>query len=471
MLATLGVASAQAALWACGAPGQQVKRRATEVSPELRTWLHDAVATLKGAGFATVHVLAASRQRTTSVIDVLSGGVARARCDGLVLTVRDRDGMLREQVTNDLSRDGISAAVKVLAGGAKPAKVDYGKTPAPFPRFKADPDVLTDEDILRRVAMLAIRDREQMSSRIVYSAAMLDIDDARVWSVAPGRDMQQRLVRVKQSITRVAWNGTRPIVSEAVRAWSGGIDDQNLDEDEIVAAREGALALMTPRAFEDKEYAFALEPAVFASVIDAAVQALFTSAAARRPEVASRLAVGSKVVSPLITVVDDPGVMTAYGGFRFDDAGELAAAMTLIERGQIAGRLDRSLRPGHVGRVQPAPSHLRIMPGAADVDALLPDGFVLEGPLGAVVDPTSDRLVIGVARAKERIAGKRTGRMFADIELVGDLPKLMTSVTALSKQTKTIGMREEVDGQPRWTSIDAPWLAGKGMLRARRRTT
>jgi predicted Zn-dependent protease len=322
---------------------------------------------------------------------------------------------------------------------------------------------------MRRVAALAMRDREQMSSRIVYSAAMLDIDDARVWSVAPGRDMQQRLVRVKQSITRVAWNGTRPIVSEAVRAWSGGIDDQNLDEDEIVAAREGALALMTPRAFEDKEYAFALEPAVLASVIDAAVQALFTSAAARRPEVASRLAVGAKVVSPLITLVDDPGVMTAYGGFRFDDAGEPAAAVTLIERGQIAGRLDRSLRPGHVGRVQPAPSHLRITPGAAEVDALLPDGFVLEGPLGAVVDPTSDRLVIGVARARERIAGKRTGRMFADIELVGDLSKLMTSVTALSKQTKTIGLRDEVGGQPRWISIDAPWLAGKGLLRARRR--
>jgi len=50
---------------------------------------------------------------------------------------------------------------------------------------------------------------------------MIDIDDATVWSVAQGRDLEQRLVRVRRSITRVAWNGTRPIVSEASRGWTG----------------------------------------------------------------------------------------------------------------------------------------------------------------------------------------------------------------------------------------------------------
>jgi len=465
----LGVASAQAALWACGAPAQRVVRRATEVNPELRTWLHDAVATLKGAGFSSVHVLAASRQRTTAAIDVLGAGVARARCDGLVITVRDRDGMLREQVTNDLSQAGIAAAVTVLAGGAKAASVDFGKTPAAFPRFRADPDVLADSDILARVGTLARRDRESLSSRIVYSAAVMDIDDARVWSVAPGRDMQQRLVRVKKSVTRVAWNGTRPVVSEVSRAWAGGLDEQDLDDDELVAAREGALALMTPRAFEDHEYAFALDPAVAASVIDAAVQSLFTVSAARRPEVAAVLPIGAKVMSPIITLVDDPGAAHAYGGFVFDDAGEPAAARTLIERGAIAARLDRMRRPGHVGRSDPYASHLRVTPGAIEQNDLLDDGFVLEGPLGAVVDPTSDRLVISVARARERVAGKRTGRMFAEIELVGELSKILGSVDGLSKQTKTIGIRDEVDGQPRWRSIETPWVRGKALLRARRR--
>ncbi|HEY5944187.1 MAG TPA: metallopeptidase TldD-related protein, partial [Kofleriaceae bacterium] len=462
VLASLGVVSAQAALWACGAPAKQVRRRSVDGHPELREWLHDAVATLRGAGLVAPHVLAVSRQRTTAAIDVLGAGVARSRCDGLVITVRDRDGMMREQVTNDLSRDGIAAAAKLLAGGAKPAAVTFGRTPAGFATPNPDPDLLSDGQILQRVAVLAARDRE-LSSRIVYSAALLDIDDARVWSVAPGRDQQQRLVRVRKSITRVAWNGTRPIVSEAARAWSGGIDDQDLDDDELVAAREGALALMTPSAFEDRQYAFALDPAVAASVIDAAVQALFTSSAARRPEVATRLGIGAKALSPIITLVDDPSVAGAYGGFQFDDAGEPGKPVTLIDRGQVAARLDRARRPGHVGLVQPIASHLRVAAGTTEQDQLLEDGFTLEGPLGAVVDPTSDRIVISVARARERVAGKRSGRMFAEIELVGELSKLMGSVTAVSKQTKTIGLRDEHDGQPRWRSIESPWLRGTGV--------
>jgi predicted Zn-dependent protease len=469
VLASLGVASAQL-LIACGAPTKPVRPRATDVSPELRTWLRDAVATLRGAGFSSVHVLAASRQRITAAMDVLGAGVARSRCDGVVMTVRDRDGAIREQVTNDLSREGIEAIVKALAGGAKPARVDFGPAPAPLPTFKADPEVLSDGQILAKVGALASRDRE-LSSRIVYSAALLDIDDARVWSVAPGRDLQQRLVRVRKSITRVAWNGTRPIVSEAARAWSGTIDDQDLADDELASAREGALALMTPRAFEDKEYGFALEPAVTAALADAVVHALLTSTAARRPEVAARAAVGAALTSPLITIVDDPRAAGAYGGFRFDDAGEPAGAVTLIDRGQVAGRLGRALRAGHVGRVQPVASHLRLAPGTVDQDQLLDDGFTLEGPVGVVVDPASNRLVIAVARARERVGGKRTGRMFADIELVGDLAKITSSITAASQQTRTIGIRDELEGQPRWRSIEAPWLRGKAMLRARRRAT
>lgn len=467
MLASLGVASAQVLL-ACGAPVRQVRRRTAAVHPEIRTWLHDAVATLRGAGFAGVHVLAVSSQRTTAAIDVLGAGVARAQHDGLVLTVQGRDGSVREQVTNDLTRDGIMAAVKGLAGDTKAASVDFGRPPPALAALKPDPELMSDGEILARVGALATRD-SALSSRIVYASALMDIDDARVWSVAPGRDLHQRLVRVRRSISRVAWNGTRPVVSEATRAWSGGLDAQDLEDAEIVAAKEAALALMTPRAFEDREYAFALDAAVTASVVDAAVAALLTSTAARRPEVARRLANGSAAAAPLITLVDDPAAPLAYGGFAFDDAGGPPTPVTLIDRGQTVGRVDRVLRPGHVGRRNAGASHLRMAPGTTELDQLLDDGFVLEGPLGTTVDPASDRIVIACARARERVGGKRTGRMFADIELTADLAKLLASISAVSKQTQTFGMRDEIDGQARWRSIEAPAVRGHGLLRARRR--
>jgi predicted Zn-dependent protease len=470
VLASLGVASAQAALWACGARQRPARRRASEIHPEIRTWLRDAVATLLGAGFSAVQVLAVSRQRTTAAVDVLGAGVARARTTGVVLTARDRDGALREHVTNALSQDGIAAAVEELAPKARAASVDFGPPPRPLPVPRPDPDLLADGQILARVAALAARDRE-LSSRIVYSAAVMDIDDARVWSVAPGRDVEQRLVRVRRSITRVAWDGSRPIISEAARAWRGGLDDQDLADSELAAAREGALAMMTPRAFEDREYPFALDPAVTASLIEAIVQTLLTSTAARRPEVADRLAIGARAAPALVTLIDDPGVPGAYGGFQFDDTGAPANPVRLIDSGLLATRLARPRRAGHVARVEPLSSHLRLLPGAVERDQLLDEGFTLEGPLGTVVDPASDRVVIAVARARERSGGKRTGRMFADIELVGDLSSLLASVTALSNQTTVIGVRDEVGGQPRWRSFDMPWLRGRGMLRARPRAT
>lgn len=474
VLASLGVASAQAALWACGGAKPTAPRRSMEIN-ELRTYLRDAVATLRGAGFATAHALAVSRHRVTAAVDVLGAGVARGQCDGVVLTVRDRESIVREHVTNDLSRDGIASAVKMLAGSARAASVDFGRATAAPQVPDPDPRTLADGQLLARVGALAMRDRE-VSSRIVYSAAVLDIDDATVWSVAPGLDVVQRLLRVRRSLTRVAWNGTRPVVSEASRAWSGGIDEQDLAQDEIIAAKDNALLLMTPRTFEDREYAVAFAPAVAASVIDVAVRALLTSSAARRPEVARRLAIGANMIAPLVTLVDDPTAAHAYGGFQFDDEGQPAAPLTLVDRGKVVGRLEdqgrgRGRRPGHVGRVEPAPSHLRVVAGTLEAEALVDDGFLLDGPLGTVVDPASDRVVIAVARAHERIGGKRTGRVFADIELVGELGKLFGSINGLSKQTQSIGVRDEVDGQPRWRSIETPWLRGRGKLRARRRAT
>ena len=433
-------------LIACGAPAQTV-RRTTRERAELRAWLHDAIAILHGAGFTDAHALAVSRRRITAALDVLGGGVARSTCDGLVLTIKGR-----EHVTNDLTHDGILAAARALAGKGKIAKVEFGGPPAPLPALRPEIDNLADGQLIARVAAMAGRDRE-VSSRIVYSAAVIDLDDAHVWSVAAGRDLEQRLVRVRKSITRVAWNGTRPVIGEAMRAWTGGIDDQDLSDDEVVQAREDALALMTPRAFGDGEHACVLEPDVAAAMIDAAVHALPATAA------------------PALSLVDDPAAPNAYGGYQFDDRGEAARAITLIDRGQTVSRELRRRRPGHIGLLTAQPSHLRVAPGTATRSNLLDKGYQLEGASGASVDPASGRLIVAAARARELAGGRPTGRMFADVELVGDIGAVFTAMTGATTDIRTIGMREEVDGQPTWRSVETPWLRTRALIRARRRLT
>jgi predicted Zn-dependent protease len=478
VLATLGVASAQAILAACGAPQRTTKRTVAVETTEVRTWLRDAVRVLRGAGFEGVHVLAVRRKRITSWLDVLGAGVARTTSDGVVISVRDRDGVRREHVTNALSHDGVAEAARVLAGkNAKPANVDFGMMPSLPAVARPDPDVLSDGMLLAKVSAMADADRDDLgqpiaSSRIVYSAALLDLDDAHVWSVAPGRDLEQRTVRIRKSITRVAWNGTRPVVTEAVNAYSGSIDANPLPREAIAKAREDALALMTPTAFPDGEHELLLEPGIGGALIDEAVRAMLRTSAASRPEVAARLA-ATKGVAPVITLVDDPRAKEAYGGFDFDDAGVVAQPITLIEKGRIAARIGdgRGRRAGHVGVLDAQPSHLRITPGGESQIGMIDKGFALEGLLDVTVDPTSDRVVVSAARARERVNKLETGRVFADIELVGSLTQLLGAITGLSSESRSIGFREESFGEPRWRSVETPWIRLKGIVRARRGLT
>jgi hypothetical protein len=112
---------------------------------------------------------------------------------------------------------------------------------------------------------------------------------------------------------------------------------------------------------------------------------------------------------------------------------------------------------------------VRLVPGTLELDALLDDGYLLEGALGASLDPSSHRIVLSIARAREVRGGHPTGRIYADLELVGELAPLLASITELSKATESIGIRDEADGQPRFSSVEAPWVRAKGMLRNRRR--
>src|SRR5436190_12238502 len=113
MLAALGVSGASTLLWACGGRSRVVKAQ-PQMRDDVRAWLREAVTKL-AAVFPTVHALGVSRRRTTAAIDIIGTGIGRARRDGCVLVVRDRDGRWREHVT-ELTPAGIAAAVRALAG-------------------------------------------------------------------------------------------------------------------------------------------------------------------------------------------------------------------------------------------------------------------------------------------------------------------------------------------------------------------
>jgi len=469
VLGAFGVASASTLLWALGCgPHVPTIRHAPQVSGEVRTWLHDAVARL-ATTYPTVHALAVSRRRTTAALDVLGSGVARLRSDGVILTVRGRDGGVREHVTSELTGAGIDAAVQALGAPRRAPALDFGRAPA----TPAEPPRITDLELRQRLEQLLARDAS-LSSRIVYAAALIDLDDAIVWSVAPGRDLEQRLVRIRRAATRAAWNGTRPVVRELEHAWTGGLDDQPLTAADLTATSRAALELITPGAFADGEHTVVLDPSVAAILLDTAVRGRLT-ATPRRPG-AARPAAGAQLASPLVTLLDDPTAPGAYGGFAFDDEGALAAPLTLLDAGRGAAQLadrasggsGRGRRPGHLACVEPAASNLRLVPGTADTPQLYGDGLILEGGLGATYDPSTDRIRLACARARELRAGKPTGRVYADIELVGSLTALLSAIDAIAREPASFALPDPADREPRWRSIATPALRTRGLVRARR---
>ena len=500
VLGAFGVASASTLLWAlgCGAP-RPALRRAPQVSRDVRSWLQDAVARLSTI-YPSVHALAVSRRRTTAALDVLGPGIARLRADGAVLTIRLSDGSSREHVTSELTADGIAAAVQALGAPRERAAIEFGAAP----RSPAEPPLIDDGDLRHRVELLQADARP--SSRIVYAAALIDIDDAIVWSVAPGRDLEQRLVRIRQAVTRAAWNGTRPVVADLHHAWSGWLDDQPLTPGDLAAASDAALKLMTPGAFHDGERTVVLDPSVVAIVLDTLVRGRLTATAPwpGRGAIAADLAglslaagtgqpgnprtagaaqpldnpraATAPLASALITLVDDPTLAGAYGGFAFDDEGEPAAPLTLLDAGRITARLadrarggaGRGRRPGHLGCVEPSSSHLQLVPGTTDAAQLYTDGLVLEAGLGASFDPASDRIRIACARARELKAGNATGRVYPDVELVGSLTALLTAADAVARVPASFAMRDDDDREPRWRSISTPAVRTRGLVRSRR---
>lgn len=468
LLHAFGIAGASTIVAAC-AGRSRVVRAKSQVRDDVRTWLRDAVAKL-AAVYPGVHALAVSRRRTTAGIDIVGTGITRARRDGVVLAVRDRDGQWREHVTSELTPAGVTAAVRALAGrDPRPGRVTFPDAP-PAP---VAPTMLDDVLLEKRVRTMAQAD-PTINSRIVYAAALIDIDDATVWSISPHHDREQRLVHVRKRAIRAAWAGTRPVVAEAERGWIGGVDDYELGA-KAEDATAAALLLTTPGTFDDREADVVLDPSVTASLIDAAARAMLTTTAARRPEVKRRLVLNAKLAAPFVTLVDDPTVPNAYGGFAFDDEGQPAQAQTLIEEGRVIGVLGdggkgRARRAGHVGPLEAGPSHLRLAAGTDSWETLLGDGFLLEGGQHAVFDATTDRVVISAARARVLEKGVDTGRVFADVELVGNMAGLLTSISGVAKETTVVSYRDDVDGEPGWRSVEAPYLRARGTVRMRRRT-
>jgi PmbA/TldA metallopeptidase C-terminal domain len=480
VLTALGSGAATTLLWACRHPAP---RAARPVRPEqdvagLRARLREVVVRLTGS-FARVGGLAAARTHTVAGADAGGRTVRQEARVSLVLFGVDGAGRRFERVTDDLTADRMHAlGDELIAGRGRTNRVIQVARPIER-RYRAsdDPVRAGDDQWAAHAEALYRRAEGAGSSRIVYRAGYLEVDDESVWFFGDAGEGFQRLVRTRAGALMVAWSGARPVAAAAeVAAPIGLAAAAQVTDVEIAAAAARAEELMTPTAAPHGELDVVLDPSVAGAVIDAGVAALMTAGAWRRVDLAARRPWRA---SAELTVVDDPAA-ASYAGYAFDDEGAAATRAVLIDGGAPGAPLavdplgrgrGHARRPGHVGAVRAAPSHVVIAPGApglADLIAGVDRGLLVEAAGPARVDPIRWQVVVpvGVGRRLER--GRRTGHVHADLELRAEVPALLGGVTAASREVRAIARREVLDGEPLWRSTSSPWLVTRAAIAPRR---
>ncbi len=399
--------------------------------------------------------LATVIRRGAAAVDANDRGVEYRRSACLVLSATN--GSVRyEQATTDLRPAGVARAVNQLEGRVprlKRQRVDPG-APRDFASEPlVDPRSLPPEEWAAHLDGLFERARRVGGSRVVYRSAYVTVEDAETLYVGAGSDLAQRIVRTRAGVRLVAWTGSAPTVDEASRSGTIGLEALELSPDDLEAAAERALSLLTARTAPSGKFEVVLDPSISGMVaLECLGRALDASAwqcgRARARAVAG--AAGSMALgSDAVTLLDDPTAAAGYGSYFFDDEGVLARPTLLIDRGVVRGPItDRaSARALGVHRtangrratplepVAPHLSNVAFEPGTDDIEALIgevKDGLLVENGLAAKADPSTWQCAIHASRAKQIRDGKLTGALYGNLHLRSDVPSLLRNVRAVA---------------------------------------
>ncbi|HUH02683.1 MAG TPA: metallopeptidase TldD-related protein [Kofleriaceae bacterium] len=478
VLRALGVGAATPAigslLSACGprARGAVGPRPGARSPADVRAHLRDIVTEL-GRSYLAPSALATMRTRGGAAVDGNARGADRHPETMLVLRVEGADGR-HEQVTNDLSVDGIERAAAWLRSRA-PRDPGARSAELPAPReftmpMTRDPTGLGPNGWLDEVSELYARGRRVGGSRIVYRGAYLTVDDCHTLHVSRSGDLLQRVVRARAGLLLVAWTGAAPTADEAGRAGALGLEVMRLEDDALEAAADRALAQLTAREAPEGATDVILDPTLAGLLASDALAPALSAPAWIDGE--SRAASERLIGSPAVSLIDDPTLPAGYGAYFFDDEGHIAAPTTLIDNGSIATPMTdaasaAALRVGRTGNArrssatEPArvyPSNLGFDSGALAMDDLLAGidrGLIVEGGLSLRIDPRSWRLVIRAGRARGVLDGKTTGARYGAVELRATLPALLRAVR---------GVGDRVEWQPRMFGELATAAGGPALL-------
>jgi predicted Zn-dependent protease len=448
VLAVLGAPAALPLLSACrgrrAAPAGPAPTNPGRTLTDIRQQVRELVAGLSRR-FEYAAALVAVRRQGEARVDAAWRSCARTRQATAVFTVGDRK-QIRERAADDLTAAGLAAAAAEL-GATGSASGEFG-APRDFPAsLRRDPRKVSNW--LEPLDQLFARAGRRGGSRIVHREAYLEVDDTELVFVGDGRDMAQRTVRVRAGVAFIGASGPVTHIDRAERSGTMGLEALDLADDDLARAAASSLAPLIARPAPERDGPVVLDATATAALFYQCLGPALTGDRWHRGTSAAAQLVGHPIAAPLLTVVDDPSLASGYGSYHFDDEGVLAQPTTLIEDGVLrsplthrasAAALGRAptangRRIDHRGPAAPRPSNLLLRPGSgsqADLISGIDRGLLLEGALGATAATQPWTFAVRVARAREIVRGRLSGRLYGPCVLCGPLPAALAAIRAIS---------------------------------------
>ncbi|MBK8229438.1 MAG: TldD/PmbA family protein [Candidatus Eisenbacteria bacterium] len=368
------------------------------------------------------------------------------------LSIRVWDGeSFHEVASDDLSGDGIRAAVLQLRRDVAPKKERYRIEPL-SPRvgewkteMRIDPASLSLEE---RAGMLDAEFERVNWDEPRVRSARVSTDESRVRRIFVDRNrrLASETVQISHGSFMFGFDAGRPAAGFMRHIRQGGYETARFSDADIETMRAEMVELFGAERVPAGEYDAIFAPPVTGLLAHESFghgveMDLFVKDRAKAREF-----IGKQVASTIVSLSDDPSIPGERGSYPFDDEGMLAQPTRVIERGifvspitdlMSATYLARPRTPN--GRVQSFDrkayarmSNTFIERGETDPAEMLAglaDGLYIDGFRNGIEDPQGWGIQFTAQRAREVKNGKFTGKVFTPITVSGYVPEILGNIT------------------------------------------
>lgn len=390
--------------------------------------------------------------------------------------------------TNDLTKDGLLEAAKIVSHAAKGSKKDLNLDLTSI-KPQVNFEIKTRPESVPTTTKVALVQQVERAARAVDKEKIKQVivgygDTVQKVTIAntEGAFVEDERIRTRLVVNVVAAeNDVIQTGYDAIGSHAGFelFEQHNPEEFAQIAAQRAVNMLSAVPAPSGKMPVVMAGEAGGTMVHEACGHGLEADLEQRELSVYTNKK-GQQVANELVTVVDDATLTNRYGSYRFDDEGVSSRKVTLIEKGILTDYLYDHLTATKAGRESnghgrresyqhkpiPRMGNTYIAPGKEDPEKIIKDyksGLLVKKMGGGQVNTTTGDFVFDVAEGY-LIKDGEIGPMVRGATLTGNGPEVLRMVERVGSDLGfTIGTCGK-DGQGAPVSDAQPTMAIKELV-------